>query len=51
MVQVAVSGSTEFQCTETDIVQGLVVNAECFIRVFNELMNRERGIVWFYNGI
>lgn len=40
MIQVTVCGRCEFQSTETNVVQGFVVNAECLVRIFHQLMNR-----------
>jgi len=51
MVQVTVCWSGEFQCSEADIVESFIVNTVCFIGVFYQLMYRECGIVWFYNGV
>jgi hypothetical protein len=39
MVQVTVCWGGEFQGSEADIVQGLVVNAVCLVGVLNELMD------------
>jgi len=38
VVEVAIGGSGEFEGTEADVVQSLVVDAERLIGVFNELM-------------
>jgi hypothetical protein len=39
MVQVTVCGCGQLQRAETDIVESLVVDAERFIGVFNQLVN------------
>ena len=39
MVEVAISGSGQLQGTEADVVESLVVDAERFIRVLNELVD------------
>lgn len=51
MVQVTVAGSSEFQGTEADIVQSLVVDTESLIRVLDQLVNGEGGVVRLDNGI
>jgi hypothetical protein len=33
-----------------DIVKGLVVNAECFVRVLHELMNGKRSIIGLHKA-
>jgi hypothetical protein len=38
VVEVAVGGGIEFEGTDADIIQSLIVNAERFVRVFNELL-------------
>lgn len=42
VVEVAVGGGIEFEGTNADIIQSLVVNAEGFVRVFNELLQKTR---------
>ncbi len=36
---------------EADVVEGFVIDAVGLIGVFNKLMDREGGVVWFDNGI
>ena len=36
---------------EADIVEGFVINAVCLIGVFNQLMDRKCGVVWFNDGV
>ena len=45
VVKVAICQSGELEGTEADVVQCLVVNAEGLIRVLNELMHGESGVV------
>ena len=45
VVKVAVCWGCELESTEADIVQSFIVDTEGLIRVFNELVNREGGIV------
>jgi len=45
VVEVTISWSCQLQCTETDVVQSLIVNAVSFISVLNELMHRQCRIV------
>ena len=47
MVQVTVGGRGQLQCTEADIVQSLVVNAEGFVCVFNQLVDGQCGVIGF----
>lgn len=51
MVQVTVAGSGELQGTEADIVQSLVVDTEGLIRVLDQLVDGEGGVVGLDNGI
>jgi len=51
MVKITVGGGGELEGSEADIVEGFVVNAHNFIGVFDELMDREGGVVGFDNGI
>ena len=45
MIQVTVRGSRKLECPEADVVKGLVINAESLVRVLNQLVDRECGIV------
>ena len=45
VVEVAICRSGKLEGTEADVVQCLVVNAEGLIRVLNELMHGESGVV------
>jgi len=51
VVKITISGGGELQGSETDIVQGFVVDAHNLISVFNELMDGKSSIVWFNDGI
>ena len=51
MVQISVGGSGELECAEADVVQSFVVNAEGLVGVFNQLVDREGGIVGLNNGV
>ena len=51
MVQVAISWCRELHSSEAYIVQSFIVDAECFISVLDQLMNRQCGVVRFNNGI
>ncbi len=51
LIQVPVCRAWQLQRTEADIVQGLIVNTECLVSAFNELMDRQRGIVRLDNSI
>lgn len=45
MVEVSVCGICKLQGPEADVVQSLIVNAEGFIGVLNQLMNGQRCVV------
>ena len=40
MVEVTVCGCGQFQCTEANVIQCLIINAVALVGVFNELMDR-----------
>ena len=41
----------ELQGSEADVVQSFVVNAEGLVRVLDQLVDREGGVVWLNNGV
>lgn len=45
MVEIAVVGVLQFQRAEADVIQSLIVNAECLVRVLDQLMHRESRVV------
>ena len=45
MVKVTVGWGGEFQGTETDVVESLIVDAVCLVCVLNQLMDWEGGVV------
>lgn len=45
VVQVTIGGGGQFQSSETDIVQSLVINAHDFVGVFDKLMHGQGGVV------
>ena len=51
MVQITISGIGQFQGSEADIIQSLIVNAVCLIGIFYQLVNRQSCIVRFNHGI
>ena len=51
MVQVAICWCCELQSPKADIVEGFVVDAVRLVRVFNQLMNRQGGIIGFNDGV
>jgi len=51
MVQVAVRGVRELESTHADVVESLVINAEGFIGVLNQLVDGESGVVGLNNGV
>jgi hypothetical protein len=51
VVEVAVGGGRELQGTEADIIKSLVVDTEGLVRVLDELVHREGGVVRLDDGI
>jgi len=51
MVEVTVCWGGEFKGSETDIVEGFVINNLDFISIFDKLMYGKCGVIWFDNGI
>lgn len=45
MVEITVRRCRQLECPEADVVQSFVVNAECLVRVLDELVNGESGVV------
>ena len=51
MVQITICWGGQFQGSETDVVQRLVVDAVRLISVLNQLVNRQSGVVRFHYGV
>ena len=51
MVEVTACGCGQFQGTETDVVEGFVVDAVGLVGVLYELVNGPGGVVWFDDGV
>jgi hypothetical protein len=51
VVQVTVRRVGELESAHADIVQSLVIDAEGLVRVLNQLMNRQSGVVGLDDGI
>ncbi len=51
VVEVAVRGVGQLQGAHADVVESLVVNAEGLVRVLDQLVDREGGVVGLDNGI
>jgi len=51
MVEVTVAGGSELQGAEADIVQSLVIDTEGLVRVLNQLVDGEGGVVGLDNGV
>merc|ERR1719218_322737 len=51
VVKITVGWGGELEGSEADIIKGLVINAHNLIGVFDELMDRESGVVWLNDGI
>jgi hypothetical protein len=51
MVQITVGWGGELKGSEADIVEGFVIDDLNSIRVFDKLMYRKCGIIWFNNSV
>jgi hypothetical protein len=51
VVQVTVSGGVELQGSETDVVEGLVIDTEGSVRVLDKLVDGESGVVWLDDSV
>jgi len=51
VVEIAISWSGQLECTEADVIQSLVVDAERLVRVFNKLVYGQSCIVWLHDHI
>lgn len=51
MVEITVGRCGELQRAETDVIQGLVINAIGLVCVLNQLVDREGGVVWFHHCV
>jgi len=51
MVQVSIGGGGQFQSSETDVVEGFVINDHALIGVLDQLMDGEGGVVRFNDGV
>ena len=51
VVEVAVGGGGQLQGAEADVVQSLVVDAECLVRVLDKLVDGQGGVVRFHHCV
>jgi len=51
MVQITIGGGGQFEGSEADIVEGLVIDDHALIGVFDELMDRKSGVVGLDDGV
>jgi hypothetical protein len=51
VVKITIGWGGELKSSEADIIKSFVINAHNLIGVFDKLMDREGGVVWFNNGI
>ena len=51
MVEVAVGGRRQLERAEADVVQGLVVDAERLVRVLDQLVDGQRGVVRLHHHV
>jgi hypothetical protein len=51
VVKITVGGGGELKGAEADVIKGFVINAHNLVGVFDELMDREGGVVRFNDGV
>ena len=51
MVEITIGGGGELEGSEADVIKSFVINAHNLIGVFDELMDREGGVVGLNNGV
>jgi hypothetical protein len=51
MVKITIGWGSKFKGSETDIIKGFVIDNLNSIRVFDKLMYRKCGIIWFNNSV
>ena len=51
MVKITIGWGGELEGSEANIIKSFVINAHNLIGVFDKLMDREGGVVWFNDGI
>ena len=51
MVEITISWGGKLQSSEADIVKGLVVNDHALVSVFDQLMDREGGVIWLNDSV
>ena len=51
MVQITICGASKLKGTEANVVQGLVIDTIYLIRVLNQLVHREGGVVRLNDGV
>jgi len=51
VVQVTIGGGGQFKGSEADVIKSFVVDDHTFVGVFDQLMDRQGGVVGFNNGV
>ena len=51
MVKITIGWGCKFKGSETDIIKGFIIDDLNSIRVFDKLMYRKCGIIWFNNSV
>lgn len=51
MVKITISGGGELEGSEADIIEGFVVNDHALVGVFDQLMDRESGVVGLNDSV
>jgi hypothetical protein len=51
MVQIPIGWGSQLECPKADVIECLIVNTECLISIFNQLVDRKGGIVGLDNSV
>ena len=51
MVEIAVGWGAKLERAEANLIQRLIVDAECLVRVLNKLVHRERRVIRLHCGM
>ena len=51
VIKISIGGSGQLERLEADVVESFIVDAECLVRVFDELMKSQRRIIWLHHNI
>ena len=51
MIEISIGGCSQFQGSEANVIQGLIIDAECFICVLNQLVDGQGCIIRLHNSV